>query len=449
MKIKEKKINDFHKLISISLEEIDYSKNYNNSISKHSKTISLNGFRKGFVPKGLINKLYGKSVLAEELNRLFSQKLNDHVFSKKYKLIGEPIPVNNIKEDEMIFGNTITLDFEIGLAPNVDLKSIKNKLINYFNIKPNSSDVEKYIDSLRKRYGNMTSPEIVENEDVLTGEFIELNNNNKKLENGIIHSGSISLISINNKKQKEIFIGLKKHKKIIITDIRKMFHNEADLCSLLNIKKDKLNSISSIFSFELKNIQRVKMSVLNKDFFNKVYPDNKIQDYLDFEKNIEQEMSANYIKDTDMFFKYNVYDDIIKNIKIPDDFLKKWLLSKEVISGDDMAKEYDNYSRYFKTQLIDGSIVESNKIEVLKKDLEEAARQHVLDQFKYYGNRNINKDHLRQFTKQILENKEELKRLNEVVINNKIISCLKNHVKIKEKYISINEFIKLADKYKK
>ena len=85
MKIKEKKINDFHKLISISLEEIDYSKNYNNSISKHSKTISLNGFRKGFVPKGLINKLYGKSVLAEELNRLFSHKLNDHVFSKKYR----------------------------------------------------------------------------------------------------------------------------------------------------------------------------------------------------------------------------------------------------------------------------------------------------------------------------------------------------------------------------
>ena len=111
MEIKEKKISDSHKCISIFLEEIDYDKEYNLAINKYSKTISLKGFRKGYVPKGLVRKLYGKSILAEELNKILSHKLNDYILSKKYQIIGEPLPVSRIREDEMVFGNKIECNF--------------------------------------------------------------------------------------------------------------------------------------------------------------------------------------------------------------------------------------------------------------------------------------------------------------------------------------------------
>ena len=449
MAVKDKKINENHRLISISLNESDYSESYNKSISRYSKNISLNGFRKGFVPKGLVVKMYGKAILSEEINKLFSEKLNNYVVEKKYNLIGEPIASSQIKEQDLDFGNTIDLDFEIGIAPKINVKLIDKKSFNYYKINPAKEDVDKHIVSMRKRYGSMTSPDLVEDEDVLMGDFEEVDSKNNKVLNGVSNSGTISLLSIKDKKLKSIFLGIKKNTKVIIKDIRKTFSNESDLCSLLNIKKEQLDSMSSLFSFELKNIQRVKMASLNEDFFKKVYPDTKIKDSKVFEDKIKEEISLNYQKDTDMLFKYNIYDDFMDNVDIPDVFLKKWLVNRNSLSEKEISKEYKNYSKYFKSQLIEGGIISFAKINVSKEDLEIVAKQNVIDQFKYYGNRNIDESHLKQFTKQILENKEELKRLNEVVLSNKVISFLKTYVKIKEKSISMTEFIKLADKYKK
>ena len=190
------------------------------------------------------------------------------------------------------------------------------------------------------------------------------------------------------------------------------------------------------------------MADLNKDFFNKVYPDNKTKDLKHFEKDVSQEISSNYTRDTDMLFKYNIYDKLFVNIKLPDKFLQNWILSKNNVNEQNLLKDYENYSRYFKTQLIENNIISSNNIEVSKKDLEVVANKHVIDQFKYYGNRNIDSNHLKKFVDQVLENKEEKKKLQEVVLNNKVISFLKTCVKVQEKSISINEFVKLAEKYK-
>ena len=53
------------------------------------------------------------------------------------------------------------------------------------------------------------------------------------------------------------------------------------------------------------------MADFNKDFFNKVYPDNKTKDLKHFEKDVSQEISSNYTRDTDMLFKYNIYINFI------------------------------------------------------------------------------------------------------------------------------------------
>ena len=62
----------------------------------------------------------------------------------------------------------------VGLSPKVDISTLNNISMYYYNIKPDKANVNKYIESLRKRYGSMISPKNVEDGDMLNGLFIEL-----------------------------------------------------------------------------------------------------------------------------------------------------------------------------------------------------------------------------------------------------------------------------------
>ena len=59
------------------------------------------------VPVQLIKKMYGKSVLIEEINKIISEKINSYIKEERIKIIGEPIAkesdidkadLNNLKD---------------------------------------------------------------------------------------------------------------------------------------------------------------------------------------------------------------------------------------------------------------------------------------------------------------------------------------------------------------
>ena len=62
MKITLNKKNKLNGIISVEIEKNDYEQKVNDVLKRYSKTAKIAGFRKGFVPIGLVKKQYGNAV---------------------------------------------------------------------------------------------------------------------------------------------------------------------------------------------------------------------------------------------------------------------------------------------------------------------------------------------------------------------------------------------------
>ena len=79
MNISIEKTDDLNGTLSISLEKADYEEKVNDRIKKFRREAKIPGFRPGTAPAGMIQKLYGKSFVAEEVNRLATENMYQYL----------------------------------------------------------------------------------------------------------------------------------------------------------------------------------------------------------------------------------------------------------------------------------------------------------------------------------------------------------------------------------
>ena len=166
-------------------------------------------------------------------------------------------------------------------------------------------------------------------------------------------------ISDNNIKKK--FIGISIDDKIKI-DVNKAFTNSSDLSAMLNISNKDLSSIKhSDFQFTVKTISQLTPAPLNQELFDKVYGKDNVKSLKDFKLKIKQEAENQFSIESDRMLKNDVVHYLINKLKLkmPDKFLKKWLLqtSEQPKTEDVLEKEYDMYAKGLQWQLIENKIL--------------------------------------------------------------------------------------------
>ena len=74
--------------ITVKIGEQDYLPKVNTKIKDYARKANIKGFRQGMVPTGVVKKMFGKSILVEEVNHIISHSINDYIKEKKTKSIG-------------------------------------------------------------------------------------------------------------------------------------------------------------------------------------------------------------------------------------------------------------------------------------------------------------------------------------------------------------------------
>ena len=174
MDITLEKKNPTEASIKVNLTEADYQPKVQEKLKEYSKKAQIKGFRPGKVPPALIRKMYGKSIMIDEINHMLSHSVNDYIKENKLQILGEPLPVTE-NADKIDWDNQKNFDFqfEIGLVDEFTY-SLDDKKVTRYEIKVDDDSIADTLKNLQEQYGKMINPETSEEGDLIFGELTQV-----------------------------------------------------------------------------------------------------------------------------------------------------------------------------------------------------------------------------------------------------------------------------------
>jgi trigger factor len=450
MNITRENVDELNAVLTLELTKEDYEERVNTVLKDYKKKANIPGFRPGKVPFGMIQKMYGKPVLAEEINKLVSENLSKYLVDEKLNILGEPLPHEG-ENKPMDFDNDTEFEFkfDLGIAPEFELKLSGKDKIPYYTIKIDKDLVQKYTDNYTQRFGEFAHVDAVEEKDVLTAKIVQLNEKDEVLEGGIfVDEARMATDVIQDADIKQQVLSAKKGDELVF-DLKKAYPNDTEIASLLKIKTEEAASITGNFKVTVDEIQRFNKAEVNQELYDKIYGEGNVKSVEEFEAKIKEEASANLKNDTDYRFKIDTKENLVKKFKsnLPEAFLKRWLIAinEGKFTAEDIEKDWDKFTEDLKWQLIKDKIVKENSFEVTPEDIKAAAMDTARMQFAYYGMNNVPDEHLEQFAQRTLENQDEVRKLHEGQMEEKVVAHIKETVKVDEKEITLDKFNKLFE----
>ena len=447
MKLTQSKAKDLMATITVEVEAVDYIEKVDKVLKDYRKTADVPGFRKGKTPMGIINKKYRASVIVEEVNKLLQDELYKHISVEKVRVLGSPMPVDEAPIDWANSEN-FTFQYEVGLAPDFDVKITAKDKLNYYKIKADAKLVDGYCTDIAKRYGKMSNPEVSVEGDLIFCAISQLDVAGNVMDNGISNEATVAMEYIADPKIRKEFIGIKKDD-ILKVNVIKAFVNHSDLGSMLNISHDALHNLTSEeFQFTVKNINQLAPAELNSELFDKVYGAGIVKNEKEFKAKVQAEAEEQFVGESDRMLKNDIVTYFIEKLKLqmPDDFLKRWLVqtSEQPITMEVLATEYDMYAKSLQWQLIENKILENYEVKVTQEDVLNQAKKLISSQMKQYGQPEGDDAQLTDIATNILKNEEERKKIYDQIFDERTLVVYKENFKLTEKNISYDEFVKLA-----
>ncbi|TZF84030.1 trigger factor [Pedobacter sp. BS3] len=447
MNITQEKIDNLNSVVKININPEDYQARVDKAIKEHAKKAKIPGFRPGMVPPAHIRKMYGKSILVDEVNNLLADTLNNYINDNKLEILGQPLPKPVDTQFNWDFNDNFEFDYELGLAPEFTIDfSSKDKITSY-DITVDPETLESRISNLRKSYGKRTNPDVSADGDMLYAEFQQLAADGSVFEGGINSTTTLRLDQVKNAKIKKSLIGLKKDDTVDI-DIQKALDNDTEqIARLLNISEEDAKDLKSNFRLTVKNINRLEESDLNQEFFDKLFGKDEVKTEEEFKARIEKELEAMMEQNAEQRLQTDLHAFVLSKIdfQLPDEFLKRWLkATNEKLTEEELAQGYDEFARNLKWTLIENKIIKDNNIEIKYEEVFHAAKLRLDAQFRMYSPQPLPEDQLSQYTVQFLQNKENANRIIEEVKAQKVFDHLKTVVTLDKKKIAYNKFLELA-----
>ena len=406
-------------------------------MKRYSKTAKIPGFRKGFVPIGLVKKQYGNAVKVDEINKLLDSTLKKYIQDEKLDILGGPIPHmdNDINWDSEI----INFDFEIGYTPEFKINLKPKKPILKYEVKADKKMVDGQIKNIQSQYGKLISKPKVENNSEITANFNcttdEINN-----------SSMFKTDSLKPSFLKRI-IGLKVGNEL--TEIgSKIFKENYELSRNLKIDLEKAKNFKSEVSIKIEEINEREMADLDQDLFDKVFGKNSVKSVTEMKNKLSEDFVKQFQNQVDQKLMNDTIEYLIESTKInlPSEFLIKWmkLSSENKISIDEAKSEYEKSEKGMKYQLIESKIIIDNDLQVNFEDLKSFTTDLIKNQMLQYGQAIPDEKEVDGIVARVMSNKDEIKRLTEQLTSTRILNFFKDNFNYKTKKVSYDEYIKEA-----
>ncbi|NDV79847.1 trigger factor [Dysgonomonas sp. 511] len=445
-------VDSVNAIIQINVAKEDYQEKLSNALKTFRKKANVPGFRPGTVPVGMVKKMYGKSIMAEEINKIVGEGLYKYIQENKLNVLGEPLP-NEEKQQPIDFATEGDYDFffDIALAPEIKLSLTKKDKIKYYKIDVNEELVTKQIEQYKANYGKYDKIEEGAKEtDLIRGVIRELEDGKVK-EDGInVEAGIVMPSYMKDAEEQAKFVGSKAGDNITFNPGKAYEGNETEIASLLHIQKDQVETIPAEFSFEITEITRYKEADLDQELFDKVFGEGNVKSVEEFTEKVKEIIADQFAPDSDYKFLLDAKELLEKkagDLQFPDAFLKRWLLTTgEERTAESLEKDYPKIIADLKFHLIKEQIAKDFDLKIENEDMKTIAMQAARAQFAQYGMMNLPDEMVENYANDMLKNQDNARNLLDRAMENKIIDALKGKLGLDEKVISLDEFRKFFEK---
>jgi trigger factor len=449
MNVSLQNIDKVSALLTVKLEKADYQEKVDKSLKNFRQKAQVPGFRKGMVPMSLVKKMYGKSAVAEEVNKLLSDTVYKYIQDNNLNILGEPLP-NEDKQQEIDFDTMEEFEFlfDIALAPEFKAEVTAKDKVDYYTIEVTDEMVENQIKAYTQRSGKYDKVDVYEDNDMLKGLLAELDEAGNTKEGGIQVEGAVMMPSyMKNDEQKAIFSGAKVNDVLVFNPYTAWDGNDAELSSLLKIEKEAVAEMKSNFSFQVEEITRFVPGDLTQEIFDQVFGEGVVKTEEEFRAKVKESIAAQFVADSDYKFLIDLRTVLMAKVgklEFPDALLKRIMRLNNPDKDEKFVEDnYDKSIEELSWHLAKEQLVKANDIKVEQDDILNMARETTRAQFAQYGMLTVPDEILDNYSKEMLKKKESIEGLVNRVVEAKLSEALKTQVKLNHKTVSMEEFNKM------
>lgn len=451
MDIALEKASETNASLKITLTPEDYKPEVDKKLKEYGRKVSLKGFRPGHVPASLVQKMYGKSILVDEINNLLGKTVSSYIRENKLQVVGDPVP-NREQADAIDWDNQTEFAFSytLGLASEFDINFSDLPSVTQYNIIAGEKEVNDTIANLQQQFHTHTHGEEAAEGDTIYGELKQIN-----APEGSTPFETKTALPLNKVDEDylPIFVGKKKGETFTF-DIEKAFPDEKDRALATGAKKEEAANLTGEFEFTIEDVTRHEPAELNQEFFDKVLGAGAVETEEQFLTRVQEIIQSNYARESAQLLRFDIEKTLLDStpILLPDEFLKSWLVdaNEGKFTPEQIEEQYDDFTKSLKLQLIKNKIAEQADIKVEFEEVLEVTRQMVREQFGFAGgdNEEMNQTIDRIARNYLLDEKNNGQNYTSTfnrVYDDKIIEYLKTQVTTVTQDVTVDEFKALAE----
>ena len=450
MNIVRQDIDNLNAILKVQIAKADYFEKVETAIKNAKKNVQMPGFRKGMVPIGMVRKMHGKHLLIDEINKLSVNNLFNYLDTEKLQILGEPLPNEEQQATINWDGDDFEFHYDIAIQPEVTITLDNKTKAAYYKIDVDNSFIDKQVDSMQSQFGTNTEVDVIEDEELISANFTELDADGNVLEGGHVKENAYVLLKSVPEDYRKAFKGLTVGTTVNFAPMEAVKH-EYEVISMLGLKHENTRELNATYKVEITSIKKFVKAEIGQDLFEAAFGQGTVNSEDEFRAKIKENLEARFVINSD----YKFYADFRKQlmetypIQLPEVFLKRWIIAankdKNIAPGQ-IEEELPLFFEDLKWQLIKGHFIKVNNMTVSEEEFKVATFDFARMQFQQFGYYNPGDEELQHWATEIAKNKEEAKKIFDIELDKKMITYLKGAIKLDEKTVSFDEFNSMMEK---
>lgn len=439
--------------LTVTVTKEDYLDGFEKNLKQYAKQANIPGFRKGMVPAGMIRKMHGPALFADEVLRSVEKSLMNYLQTEKLDIFAQPLPGadNNISNMNMNEPGDYTFTFEIGLKPEVSLDLAKWKLTKY-EVEVTDTMVDEEVDRFRQRLGKMSEPETVTTEDNVLNVVFEVSDAKGNVAEGADKKENSLLVKYFTPAFQKKLMGLKKDDHVVLQLTKAFEEKEREwLIKDLGVDANDAAALDQHYKMSVVKVGLVEKRELNEEFFKEAFPQKEIKTEAEFRQAIKDEIAEQWSKQTTNFLHHELYHKFLDDVKMdfPEGFLKRWMETggEKPKTTEEVEAEFPTFRNQLQWTLISDKIVRDNNLDVQPEELKAHMREQLMG---YFGGMNLGGENLGwldSYVDRMMQDEQQIDGAYRRLITEKIFDWSATQVKTTNKSISADDFMKMQQEH--